>query len=333
VVSRTYIVGVQDRWQYDSATGLLYQSFRRNGAETIVYVDASAGTIRFRGRGAPSGLDPVFADYEPQAYRVTKGGAGSLTPFALQDNRTLSPLAASQTNVVERRSAPLNAGRNWLFWQKGASVKGPASLNYTVRRIGLDLKTPGLVGGMTESETIQLSDRNAQGNQFPVVTGVTVAGAGTVPYEVDYISGKVYVDPQFEGLALTIQYSVVDRAGAPLGSRTATGILTFVDELPQSDADTTGVKVPLRRAVNESQPYAFLDLFAGAGVTRTNPPPANDPTLVLGKVWLFWSSPRGREGSQLVNGIDPFPSGFDLYWQTLAPQFEPLTFPNVFQLP
>jgi hypothetical protein len=332
-------------WQYDSATGLLYQTFTRNGQETVCLVDTSAGTVRFRGRGAPSGSEYVFADYEPQAYRVTAGGTGNLTPFSVQDNSVAVPLTTANpgrglSNTVERLTGPLPLGRNWLVWQKSSSGGRPATMYYTSRRIGIDLKNGPVIAGplMTDKESILLSSRNAQGNQFPQVQSVTVAGVGPVPYEVDYVSGKLFIDPQYEGLQVEVQYRRFTPGGSVDGTPTqVTAIAGFVEELPQSQQGVTGVQVPVRRAVNEAQPYVFLDTFVPTGITRTNPAPIIDPTLTPGRLWLFWTSSRGREGSQIVpfNGAphDPFPGGFDLYWQTLAPQFEPLVFPQVFQSP
>jgi hypothetical protein len=337
-------------WQYDSATGLLYQTFTRGGQETVCLVDTSAGTVRFRGRGAPSGSEYVFADYEPQAYRVTAGGTGNLSPFSVQDNSLAQPLTTANpgrglSNTVERVTAPLPLGRNWLVWQKSSSGGRPATMYYTARRIGIDLKNGPLVAGtlMTDKESILLSDRNAQGNQFPQVQSVTVTGVGAVPYEVDYVSGKLFIDPQYEGLQVNVQFTKFNPGNGNAGQGTSqqvdvAAIAGFVEELPQSQQGVTGVQVPVRRAVNEAQPYVFLDTYNPfTSIARTNPAPAIDPALTPGRLWLFWTSSRGREGSQLIGGpngpFDPFPGGFDLYWQTLAPQFEPLVFPNVFQQP
>jgi hypothetical protein len=59
----------------------------------------------------------------------------------------------------------------------------------------------------------------------------------------------------------------------------------------------------------------------GGGVVY--PAPAGDPTLQPWRVWMFWTSPRGRVGI-VPEGIlnDLFPTGYDIYYQTLAPSFE-----------
>lgn len=165
-------------------------------------------------------------------------------------------------------------------------------------------------------------------NQVQVLT--SGGGFANVPYEVDYVTGRIYVEPQHEGLPVRVFY-VPTSAGLAGGVVQANGFLTYLDELSPASQGTSGIQVPLNRAVNEGQVYAFLDTFAVVP-GRTNPAPAFDPTLTPGRVWMFWTSPRGRTGSQLIGGLaaplDPFPGGFDLYWQTIAPVLDPLTSTN-----
>lgn len=335
-------VATADRWQVDSSTGVLFQSFGTGANETIVYVDAAAGTVRFRGKGAPKGSQYVFADYLPQTYRITVGGVSNISPIGFTDSREILPTTSFQSsNVVIRRTQPLTnrfaplptggIGRHWLFWQRGAEGNRPPTLFFSARRIGIDLKDPSTVGGrLPASGTIQLSPRDANGNQVPVIGSVNVAGVGAVPYEADYISGRIYVEPQFEGLEVEVNYSQT-QTGQPNGiARTASGVLSYIDELAPTGQGTTGIQAPISRSVNEGLPYAFLDTVdVFTSVSRTNPSKGTinniaDPTLLPGRIWLFWSSPRGRMGNQLINGEDAFPGGFDLYWQTLAPLLDPL---------
>lgn len=320
-------VATPDKWQTDTNTGVLYQSFVRGGQETIVYVDAAAGTVRFRGNGAPRSGEYVFASYQPQTYRVTVGGVSNVAPYGFVDNRAIPATTALQSaGVVIRRTNPMVLGRHWLFWQRGGEGNRAASLYYAVRRVGVDLKDPSTQGTrLAENDTIQLSTQDAQRNQLPLVASVTVAGVGNVPFEVDYITGRVYVEPQYEGLQVQVQY-VPTSAGPGANPVAAQAVLAYIDELAPTGQGTTGILVPINRSVNEGQPYAFLDTFNAIGsVQRGNPNPGADPTLSAGRIWLFWSSPRGRSGAQLIDGTDAFPGGFDLYWQTLAPLLDPLT--------
>ena len=331
-----------DKWQTDNATGVLYQSYKLkdvNGkdieaSETIVYLDPAAGTVRFRGRGAPTGSEYVFATYVPQTYRITVGGVSNVGAFGFTDDRQAPKTTDLQAKfVVVRRQGTMALGRHWLFWQKGAEANRPSTLFYAARRVGIDLKDPSTQGNkLANNDTILLSAPDADGNQFPQIGSVVVGnGVGVVPFEVDYINGRIFVEPQWEGLPVTVNYT----ATKPIPGGTAgtgTGVLSYIDEIGPTGQGTTGQQVPISRSVNESQPYAYLDTFNFADpnnpnrATRTNPAPAFDPTLLPGRIWLFWSSPRGRTGSQPIQGQpDPFPGGFDLYWQTIAPLLDPLT--------
>jgi len=109
-------------------------------------------------------------------------------------------------------------------------------------------------------------------------------------------------------------------------------VLSQIEELGGTESSTgtvpsgpqsIGQMVPMQRAVNEGQVSAFLDLFnATAGVNRVNDPaPGGDPTLEAGRLWMFWTSSRGRLAKPGADGL-VLPSGFDILYQTLAPNFE-----------
>ena len=329
-----------NQWQYDAATNVLYQSFTRTlndgkQHQGVVYVDADSGAVRFRGSGGPGEGETVYADYSPQVQRLTSGGPGSAGVFAVWDNRALpATLQPGVRNSVLRRVSDMeHAGRNWLFYQKGSSA-----LQYGSRRVGIDLRSiPVARGGMVtgSDETIALGNRSPSGNQAPRVTQVFVYGWNqNVRAEIDIETGRVYVAPQFEGLPVRVTYFVHKASSDTVTQRsvdTFNGIPVYLRQIDEVTSLTEGAgpkQVPLLKAVNESQPYAFLDLtnYAGA-VTRTDPAPAGDPTLQTGRIWLFWASPRGRQGAQTDSTTaDLFPPGYDLYWQTLAPNFDPKTF-------
>ena len=336
-------------WKYDDATGVLYQAFDGGTPSnlTFIYVDASAGTVRFRGTLTPRGTDVVRADYEPQTYRITGDGVSNSAPFAFQDTQTLRATTTLQpSGAVIRRTTDMTAGRHWMFWQKGATAGRAATLFYAARRVGIDLRDPalGTTGITNPSDSIVLNAADANNNQTPEVSSVTVQGA-SVPFDVDYIHGRIYVDASLEGLPVSVVYQKVSNSGTnltPLVQNVAAPnnlpVLRYIDELTAStSSSTSGAQVPMAGGVvNEGQAYAFLDTFNPFSLLAgnrnpsqgTGPYTAADPTLSAGRVWLLvssrWVSSRGRQGS--VQTPDPFPSGYDVFWQTLAPNFDGRSF-------
>lgn len=320
------IVATDDRrWQFDAEADVLYQAVSSGGGVLYIYVDTAAGLVRFRGTGAPTTRDTVRATYQPQAYRLTADSVADTEPTQWIDN---TPLAAG-TGVypgVIRRPGPvaIPTGRQWVFWRKGAAPNRPASLYYTARRVGIDLRSEGIApaGRLNREETILLSEPASVGApQIPVVASVVVAGAGPVPYEVDFVAGRIYVASEWEGQDVTVRYAAV--RGSATQERTATAQLEFIEELGATDASSIGSQVPMQQVVNEGQVSFFVDRYdATARLARTNgPAPGIDPTLAPGKVWMFWTSSRARQARPLVPG-DNLPSGFDLLYQTIAPNFE-----------
>jgi hypothetical protein len=324
--------GQPANWRFDNSTGVLYQAFTEGGPNTLtyVYVDASAGTVRFRGPRAPRLDEPVLVDYEPQTYRVTSGGGINQAPFAFTDDRNLpAQNPANEYNAVIKRPTNINAGRNWLFWQKGASGSRPGTIFFKARRVGIDLKDAGfLANALGANDSVALTPRPnaAPYNQTPLVQLTSISNGatlGNVAYEVDYVHGRIYVDPAYEGLRLGVRYTrasngqVVDIEGT----------LTQIDELTTGAARDPGVEAPLFNRINEGQPYAFLDTYAPTtGITRPDPAPGLDPTLTPGRLWFFWTSPQTRKGAMVgpnsrVSDRE-FPNAYNLFWATMAPNFD-----------
>lgn len=299
----------RNAWRYDDATGLLYQNFKRtvniNNTPTetlnIAYVDTSAGTVRFRGRGAPTGSDIIYADYRPLAYRVTPDTTPDLGATVFLDNTQLLPSAANNaTGVVLRRLRDMPVGRKWVVWQKGAQTNQASTLYYTTQRVGVDLKAlPVSQGGMRPQESFRLTRSNPNtGNQtISVDVGGPAAADG---YDIDFEKGRIYFPAEAEGLEYTITYTPYP-PGNP-ANRIAEGKVGFIDEAAPAQM------VPMQRSVNEGQPLAFLDLFNGNRLLAGGTPRPFDPTLQPGRVWLFWTSPRRR--------------AYDVYWEAFAPKFE-----------
>jgi hypothetical protein len=299
-----------------------------------IYADATAGVIRFRGVGTPTSRDQVFASYQPRLYRLTADDAADTGVTVVNDNRTLAAGTGSYSGIVRRPNATtMGAGRSWLVWQKGAEPGRPATLYMSTRRVGIDLRSLSLpvAQRLALEETVGLEAPTAPGaSQFPSVASVAVAGVGAVPFDIDVLRGRIFVDAVFEGQLITVTYTAAN--GNALTNRVAVAVLSQIEELGGTESSTgtvpsgpqsIGQMVPMQRAVNEGQVSAFLDLFnATAGVNRVNgPAPGGDPTLESGRLWMFWTSSRGRFAKPGADGL-VLPSGFDILYQTLAPNFE-----------
>ena len=330
----TQLTSNASRWQVDSATKVIYQAFAQPSGVLYVYVDTTAGVVRFRGVGAPTNRDTVRASYRPQLYRYTSDDAADTGAFVISDNRTLAAGTGSYSGIVRRpNGTSMGAGRSWILWQKGAEPGRPATLFMSTRRVGIDLRSLSLpvAQRLDREETVGLQPQTTPGaSQFPSVSSVSVSGVGSVPFDIDVLRGRLFVDAVYEGLSVTVVYSGANGNNAVV--RSATGILSQIEELGGTETSTgsipsgpqsIGQMVPMQRAVNEGQVAAFLDFYDGSGgIVRPNGPvPSSDPTLATGKLWMFWTSPRGRVAKPGDAGL-VLPSGFDILYQTLAPNFE-----------
>jgi hypothetical protein len=176
------------RWAYDDTTNLLYQKFERVPGQgvTFVYVDVSAGTVRFRGAGAPTGTEVVSASYVPQTYRLTLDGVGSTSVTGFFDDRFLldsatengliqqTTAANARDYIVRRPTANLVAGRTWLVWNQNAKGSSAAGLQMLTRRVGADLKTVAVSGSGLTVQGTGLSPTIRQSGEhraLPVASG------------------------------------------------------------------------------------------------------------------------------------------------------------------
>ncbi len=313
-------------WQYDDASGQLFTSYTRIvGARTtlnVVYADTSAGTLRFRGEGIPTSADIVRLDYTPQTYRITQDSASDVAPVAFSDDTVLAGTDNTNTrnDVLRRPNGTLPTNRQWTVWQKGARADQPASLYYNTRRVGIDLRqvvnTP-----MLKDESIELTQRDpATGNQAFVNVSVTGATGTNIPCDVDFANGRIFFAASLDGVEVSpatatgirIRVDVVqlNANGAISNRRTLnpTGRLALIDDTVTEETGANRGRLLSRTAVNEGQPSAFSDAFDGNAGLPNDQKRRGDPTLQPGRVWLFWTSPRTRT--------------YDIYWQTLAPNFE-----------
>lgn len=330
-----------DAWQYDNNSRRWAQVIRRTGGVLYVYVDSDTGEVRFRGADEPQSTDNVVAQYQPTTYRLTPDSAGDTGAFVTSDTRILPASPAAPGNVV-RRQVPMasngvltGVGRQWVLWGKSAQPGRPAHLYFAARRIGIDLKSLDVTNPLQRSEAIALSPALTAGGalqaQTPLVS-VNVVGVGSVPYDIDFATGRIYVDAFYEGMTIQVNYTATQGPAVSNRNAQATGRLGYIEELAASDTYSMGLQVPMSRSINESQAYGFIDLYnydptqadlllpmAGTRV----PNYTLDPTLQPGRFWMFWTSSRPRTGRIPFGGeFVSIQNGFELFYQTLAPNFE-----------
>lgn len=347
-------------WQFDTNSRRWVQVINKTNGVLYVYVDTDTGEVRFRGASEPTANDTVLATYQPTTYRLTPDSAPDTGAYVTTDTRLLPATPSTQVyrRLLNGAPAPLlsketdaslsGVGRQWITWSKLAQPNRPARLYYAARRVGVDLRSTsvGQAGRLQRTESIALGPRDTTpgptlGNQFPLVSQVIVAnnpgfaGAISVPYEVDFSSGRIYVDAKYEGMFVNVQYT----AAAGATTRNVTDIrdtvngvfprLGYIEELGATDAPSVGLQVPMQQTINEAQISTFIDLYnydpSRPDLLRQYPAAripdyTGDPTLQPGKLWMFWTSSRPRLGQ--VPGFGTVPSGFDLFYQTIAPRFE-----------
>ncbi|WP_394793181.1 hypothetical protein [Armatimonas sp.] len=339
-------------WQYDNNSRRWVQVISgRPGGVVYIYVDADTGEVRFRGADEPQSGDTVLVSYQPTTYRLTPDAAGDTGAVLTEDYRALTADAVSQvyrhlmngaaTVIPSRETNPLASGlgRQWLTWSKAAQPNRPARLYFTARRMGIDLRSVVVNNGLARGESILLGARDLTpgltfGNQLPQVSSVLVGGIGPVSYDVDFATGRIFVDPLYEGLDVVVNYTASQ--GATSTNRRAKGRLSYIEELAPSDTYSMGLQVPMQQTVNEGQSSIFVDLYnydpsrpdllRQYSNTRI-PGYQGDPTLQPGKLWMFWTSSRPRTGLWPLGGnLVPIPNGFELFYQTIAPRFEAPSF-------
>jgi hypothetical protein len=124
-----------------------------------------------------------------------------------------------------------------------------------------------------------------------VPTLVQVSGAKG-PYQIDPANGRIYFTDLDEDNQVQVFYTALLASGATLNITTPVESVSWIREENEQ-------QILIDNAVNESDLSSFLDPFSYVGQRR---PPLQ---------WLFWSSTR--------SGIP------DIYFETIAPQWNPLS--------
>lgn len=125
---------------------------------------------------------------------------------------------------------------------------------------------------------------------------VTSTGPNPVFYQVDPVKGKLYFNLEQEDETITVTYAGVDESGNAypnLVNYSATcGMIEEYSEFA----------IPIEQAVNESAVSLALDPMNNTFNQQNFRRP--------GVMWMLWSSTRS--------------GGSDLYFQTMAPRFDPV---------
>jgi hypothetical protein len=250
------------------------------------YVDTQMGTVRFAGSIPPRNAE-VLATYTPRVMRVSAGsGAAFSSPAGLFDNRGIGEFSywarGNNTSLVPPGGPipddPIGVGRYNFFYGRAAAGAGQAARPYLkTMRFGVQLPTP-------------IHTQPGGG-----VTSITVTGVsqGISYYQLDPANGRVYFTSADEGNVVNVSYTGVDETtGQPIAIVLNGASVTMILERDEAP-------VGIDQAINENQPFAFIDPFDSAQAARRRP----------GLIWLFWTSTRG--GSP------------DLYFQTIAPRYTP----------
>jgi len=309
--------------EIDSASGVYTYSYPPGSAADQILgkmvVDYSSGIITFSKpfRETATVVDgvtvfsapEVYADYTPQALRITTDAAVDGSPRAfiertsMTDERSGSMAPGLDPNWDRGKPAPVD--RLWVFWRKTGAAIENSTIFYTTMRIGIDLTKLGLppiamdpqtggFAGPPDNPNVQI--QNARG-----------------PWEVDRTGTKIYfsevderymsnnfkgpnsagpTDPPKYGLRL--QYDYKDKDGSRKSIDQWVTDVSWITELPEQSLGFT-----MDANVNEGSIYAFAD-----------PQPQLSGTSVgvrSSKIWVFWTSTRGGNS--------------DLFWETLSPNF------------
>ena len=300
--------------RYDQASGLLTFDNTLMGGQILV--DMRSGTIRFP-QVVPDKTDTISIDYIPYVMRLNTsrddsnldttnpanfgnlGGAPAFRPTAAITSsgnntspvvifdRALNPRTLlTAPQVVFPNGANPTIDRMWVLYRKNdPSGVAKSTIYYKSMRLMVKLPYPVLLTQPAQDGSQQIA------SPLPIVTG----NAG--PYEVDYVRGRIYFTEADENSPVSVSYNYYDPVSNQSGSSgTLAYRVAWGDEISasiqQGDQTTPDVALPTDSAVSEGQVAAFKDPF-------------------LDKLWVFWSSTRA--GST------------DLYFETIAPQFYPVS--------
>lgn len=252
-----------------------------------VFIDCPSGSVRFSGAMMPRSLE-LLLRYAPRFERVSQGiGANYRGTSMVFDQRFIA------------------TSDFWLVNNGGGAVNPRINPTDTVRhdRFVMSFARSSTDGTQTNRPfmktyrmgiNLPTSVRTVNGN----LTNMTVTTSGPSPafYQVDPAKGKLYFDLEQEDATITVTYAGVDENGNPYPSLVNySATCGMIEEYSE-------FAIPIEQAVNESAVSLALDPMNNVFNQQNFRRP--------GLMWMLWSSTRS--------------GGSDLYFQTMAPRFDPV---------
>jgi hypothetical protein len=251
------------------------------------YIDPAIGQVRFTG-GLPPRTANLLLTYQPRFVRVTAGGPAAYSgSTGLFDSRLVSSTAGwwRSANVPATMTDDIRNDRLIFTYTRAASGTGQAARPY-MSTLRFGVRLTDPVSG----EALRIAT-DTNGNP---ISPVTVTGNSGF-YQLDPAQARVYFTAFDEDRTVSITFPAMNDAGASRGVVTLTNLrVSLVGERAEE-------VVPIEQAVNESGLSPFLDPFNYLSAADRRPP----------LVWMFWTSTRS--------------GGPDLYFQTIAPNWSPIT--------
>lgn len=281
-----------------------------------VYVDARRGSVRFSGTILGRAAQ-IFAVYSPRFVRVS-GNQGAFNVGDVSGGRIARTSASTGGNYRGAAAAfddrylgvyldgflaerALTEDANFWYTPSGAALAPPYQVRQDRFYVAFN-RTSG--DGAASARPVMTSLRFGINLPTPVAinpnTGlpvsITVSSSAATPlaYQIDPVSGRLFVPSEHEGATITIRYTGVDVNGNLITNINRQEIVGIIPEMPEQ-------AVPIEQVGNEGDLFISLDRVAPNNpfVDQRRPP----------LLWLVWSS--ARTGAP------------DVYFETYAPKTAP----------
>ncbi len=249
-----------------------------------IYLDPNLGTVRF-GTSVPVRSAQILLDYQPRFLRASESTiSGSNSATLLWDNRSGGDVSATSYWFDV-------VGGNISNVNPSTALPRPARYLFTYTRAASGAGAAARPYIRTLRLGVQLpSAIHTQDNGN--ITGLTISSASG-PVQVDPANGRIYFPAGDEDRTVNISYTGIDEGtGAPIINPSTAYTVGIVSERAEQP-------VRIDQAINESGVSPFIDPFDST-VTLRRP----------GLVWMFFVSTRA--------------GGPDIYFQTIAPRFNPV---------